>query len=76
MHKILTNLLSNAIKFTPDGGNVYLYAALLKKTGDKVSAGSPIALVGSTGSLSTGDHLHFELWYKGTAVDPTKYINF
>ena len=49
---------------------------LLKKTGDKVSAGSSIALVGSTGSLSTGDHLHFELWYKGTAVDPTKYINF
>ena len=49
---------------------------LLKKTGDKVNAGAPIALVGSTGSLSTGDHLHFELWYKGEAVDPTKYINF
>lgn len=49
---------------------------LLKKAGDKVSAGAPIALVGSTGSLSTGDHLHFELWYKGEAVDPTKYINF
>lgn len=49
---------------------------LLKKTGDKVSAGSPIALVGNTGSLSTGDHLHFELWYRGEAVDPTKYINF
>ncbi len=49
---------------------------LLKKTGDKVSAGSPVALVGNTGSLSTGDHLHFELWYKGNAVDPTKYINF
>ena len=49
---------------------------LLKKTGEKVSAGSPIALVGNTGSLSTGDHLHFELWYRGEAVDPTKYINF
>lgn len=49
---------------------------LLKSTGDKVSAGSPIALVGNTGSLSTGDHLHFELWYKGEAVNPTKYINF
>lgn len=49
---------------------------LLKKTGDKVSAGSPIALVGNTGTLSTGDHLHFELWYRGEAVDPTKYINF
>ena len=49
---------------------------LLKKTGDKVSAGSPVALVGNTGALTTGDHLHFELWYKGEAVDPTKYINF
>ncbi len=49
---------------------------LLKKTGDKVSAGAPVALVGNTGMLSTGDHLHFELWYKGEAVDPTKYINF
>ena len=49
---------------------------LLKKTGDKVTAGSPIALVGNTGSLSTGDHLHFELWHKGESVDPTRYINF
>ncbi|MGM9738482.1 MAG: M23 family metallopeptidase [Candidatus Cryptobacteroides sp.] len=49
---------------------------LLKKTGDKVVAGAPVALVGNTGALTTGDHLHFELWYKGEAVDPTKYINF
>ncbi len=49
---------------------------LLKKTGDKVTAGSPIALVGNTGTLSTGEHLHFELWYKGEAVDPARYINF
>lgn len=49
---------------------------LLKKSGDKVSAGSPIALIGNTGSVSTGDHLHFELWHKGEAVDPTRYINF
>ena len=49
---------------------------LLKKTGDKVSAGSPIALVGNTGAVTTGDHLHFELWYKGEAVDPVKYIKF
>ncbi len=49
---------------------------LLKNAGDKVNAGTPIALVGGTGTLSTGDHLHFELWYKGEPVDPTKYINF
>ncbi|MGN0188384.1 MAG: M23 family metallopeptidase [Candidatus Cryptobacteroides sp.] len=49
---------------------------LLKTTGDKVKAGTPIALVGNTGNLSTGEHLHFELWYKGEAVDATKYISF
>ncbi len=49
---------------------------LLRGTGDKVAAGSSIALVGNTGALTTGDHLHFELWYKGEAVDPTLYIKF
>ena len=67
------------IQLQHDGDIVSIYKhneKLLKKTGDKVSAGSPIAIVGSTGSLSTGDHLHFELWHKGESVDPTKYINF
>ncbi len=49
---------------------------LLKKTGDKVSAGTPISLVGNTGKLSTGAHLHFELWHKGEPIDPTLYIKF
>lgn len=49
---------------------------LMKKIGDKVTAGSPIAIIGNSGTLTTGEHLHFELWYKGEAVDPTKYINF
>jgi murein DD-endopeptidase MepM/ murein hydrolase activator NlpD len=49
---------------------------LLKSTGDKVKAGTPIAMVGNTGKLSTGSHLHFELWHKGEAVDPTLYIKF
>ena len=49
---------------------------LMKKTGDKVTAGTPIAILGGTGSISDGDHLHFELWHKGEAVDPTKYISF
>ena len=49
---------------------------LLKKTGDKVKAGTAIALVGNSGDLSTGTHLHFELWHKGEAIDPLKYIKF
>jgi len=51
-------------------------ALLLKKEGDDVNSGEVIALVGNTGNLSTGDHLHFELWYKGKPVDPNDYINF
>jgi len=51
-------------------------ALLLKKAGDEVDSGEAIALAGSTGNLSTGDHLHFELWYRGKPVDPAEYINF
>ena len=49
---------------------------LLKKAGDTVKAGTPVALVGSSGSLTKGDHLRFELWYAGEAVDPAAYISF
>ena len=49
---------------------------LLKKAGDPVKAGTPVALVGRSGSLTQGDHLRFELWYAGEAVDPAAYISF
>lgn len=49
---------------------------VLVKTGEKVTAGMPIAIVGNTGNTSKGNHLHFELWHKGEAVDPAKYISF
>lgn len=48
--------------------------SLLKSVGTKVKAGTPVAQVGS--SESSGDHLHFELWYRGEAVDPALYIDF
>lgn len=50
--------------------------SLLKKEGDKVRGGEVIALVGNTGRQTTGPHLHFELWHKGKAVNPEKYIVF
>ena len=62
-----------------EGGIVSFYKhnqKLLRKVGDEVSAGTPIALVGSTGAFSKGDHLHFELWYNGVAEDPAKYCKF
>lgn len=51
-------------------------AVLLKKTGTFVSAGDAVALVGNTGELSSGPHLHFELWKNGLAVNPLSYLNF
>ncbi|MDB2571158.1 M23 family metallopeptidase [Polaribacter sp.] len=49
---------------------------LLKEQSDFVQSGEAIASVGSTGELTTGPHLHFELWSDGYAVDPVKYIDF
>ena len=50
--------------------------ALLKQQGDFVKSGEAIASVGSTGELTTGPHLHFELWYNGYPVNPLNYIDF
>lgn len=51
-------------------------SALLKSVGDYVRAGEVIAIIGSTGELTSGPHLHFELWYLGNPVNPTDYIAF
>lgn len=51
-------------------------SVLLKKEGDHVLAGEPIAISGQSGELTTGPHLHFELWENGTPVNPEEYIIF
>ena len=52
-------------------------ASLLKETGDLVRAGEAISVVGDSGELYTsGPHLHFEIWYKGSPLDPEKHILF
>ncbi|MBL7953275.1 MAG: M23 family metallopeptidase [Flavobacteriales bacterium] len=51
-------------------------SVLLKKVGDKVKAGEAIAIVGNSGELTTGPHLHFELWLNGEPVDPQAYMVF
>jgi murein DD-endopeptidase MepM/ murein hydrolase activator NlpD len=51
-------------------------AALLKKIGEPVDAGEAIAIIGNSGTLSSGPHLHFELWNNGKPMDPREYIEF
>jgi murein DD-endopeptidase MepM/ murein hydrolase activator NlpD len=51
-------------------------AKLLKKQGSKVKAGDAIAIMGNSGELTYGPHLHFELWFKGIPVNPEQFIIF
>lgn len=75
--------------YTPSTGNVIIIqhsnnlisvykhcAVLLKKTGAFVRGGEVIAMVGNTGELSSGPHLHFELWHQGNPVNAENYITF
>lgn len=69
----------NVIQIQHRNGFLSIYKhneLLLKEAGDHVVAGEAIALIGNTGQLSTGPHLHFELWYKGNPVNPEEYIAF
>ncbi len=51
-------------------------SALLKKVGSYVKAGEAVAIIGNTGELTDGPHLHFELWHNGKAIDPAELIIF
>ena len=57
--------------------SVYKHNALITKNqGDLVKAGEVIAMSGNTGELTSGPHLHFELWSDGYPVNPTNFIDF
>ena len=49
---------------------------LLKNVGDVVKIGEAIAVIGNSGELTSGPHLHFELWKNGESLNPINYINF
>jgi hypothetical protein len=51
-------------------------SVLLKNVGDVITTGEHIAIIGNSGELSTGPHLHFELWKSGSPLDPSLYISF
>ncbi len=51
-------------------------SSLLKNQGTFVRAGETISILGGSGELSTGPHLHFELWFNGRPIDPEEFITF
>ena len=59
------------------GGYLSVYRhnkRLLKQQGDRVTAQEPLAVTGNTGTVTTGPHLHFELWQNGLAQEPNAYV--
>ena len=62
-----------------DGNVLSFYkhnSQLLKEKGTFVEAGEAVAIIGNTGTLSTGPHLHFELWHNGKPINPKDILNF
>ena len=51
-------------------------SSLVKKQNELVAAGEVIALSGNQGTLTTGPHLHFELWKNGAPINPGQFFNF
>ena len=51
-------------------------SSLLKKTGDFVKPGEGIAIIGNSGEMTDGPHLHFEMWFNGQPINPERYIDF
>lgn len=65
------------VQHSNDFVSVYKHnAVLLKSVGSFVRAGETIGIVGNSGELTSGRHLHFELWQKGQALNPLEYIIF
>ena len=57
--------------------SVYMHnSSVTKSSNDLVKAGEVIGVVGNSGELSSGPHLHFELWQNGSPINPAEYIDF
>jgi murein DD-endopeptidase MepM/ murein hydrolase activator NlpD len=69
----------NVIIIEHSNGLISVYkhnASLTKSQGELVKAGEVIATSGNTGELTSGPHLHFELWKDGYPINPTNFIDF
>ena len=67
------------IQIQHDNNLISIYkhnSELLKKAGNHVSAGEAIAIIGNSGELTSGPHLHFELWHNGTPINHEDFISF
>lgn len=51
-------------------------AQLYKKVGTFVNGGEIISIVGNSGEMTDGPHLHFELWYNGNPLNPEEFVTF
>ena len=66
-----------AVQHTDNLISVYKHnSELLKKVGNFVLGGEVLAIIGNTGELTDGPHLHFELWYNGNPVNPEDFVSF
>ncbi|MCB0515966.1 MAG: M23 family metallopeptidase [Bacteroidetes bacterium] len=64
-----------AIQHTDNWVSVYKHnSVLLKKAGENVKTGDAIAIIGNSGELSSGPHLHFELWHNQKPVNPRDFL--
>ena len=69
--------MGNYVLIDHGGGvyTVYMHSSkLLVSSGQSVSRGEQIALVGTTG-MSTGPHLHFGVKINGKYVNPLSYVS-
>ncbi|WP_375238352.1 M23 family metallopeptidase [Aurantibacter sp.] len=74
-----TTQAGNVIILEHSDGLISVYkhnSRLSKSQGDLIKAGEVIATAGNTGEISTGPHVHFELWSNGYPVNPNNFIDF